>query len=312
MNGLLAVPLAAIPSPEQGVWHLGPFPIRAYALCIIAGIFVAVLMGDRRWQARGGREGTIADVAVWAVPFGVVGARLYHVLSSPDAYFGEGGDPLLALQIWRGGLGVWGGIALGAVGAWIACRRRGIPLPALGDAVAPGVAVAQALGRLGNWFNQEVFGRPTTLPWGLEIDPQHRPQGFEDYETFHPAFLYEFVWNLGVAALVLWADRRFRLGHGRAFALYVAAYTLGRLWIEALRIDDAELVLGLRLNIWTSVIVFTGAVTYFVVSARLRPGREDVVEPASAGADEPDREATGEPAEGREASNDSGRSGSAG
>ncbi len=305
-------PLLAIPSPEQGVWHLGPFPIRAYALCIIAGIVAAVVMGDRRWRERGGREGTVADIAVWAVPFGVIGGRIYHVLSSPDAYFGKGGDPLLALQIWKGGLGIWGAIALGGVGAWIGCRRHGIPLPAFADAVAPGVAVAQAIGRWGNWFNQELFGRPTSLPWGLRIDPEHRPEGFGDEQTFHPAFLYEFLWNLGVAGLVIWADRRFRLGHGRAFALYVAAYTLGRVWIEALRIDDAERVLGLRLNVWTSIVVFAGAVTYIAVSARLRPGREDVVEPASTGADDPDREATGQLAEARDLGKDSGRSGTAG
>ncbi|MDP9417303.1 MAG: prolipoprotein diacylglyceryl transferase [Actinomycetota bacterium] len=287
--------LAAIPSPDRGVWYVGPVPIRAYALCIIAGIVVAVMLGERRWQARGGREGTVSEVAVWAVPFGVVGGRLYHVLSSPDAYFGEGGDPLLAFQIWRGGLGIWGAIALGGVGAWIACRRRGIPLPAFGDAVAPGIALAQAIGRLGNWFNQELFGAPTDLPWGLRIDPENRPPGYTEVETFHPAFLYELLWNVGVAALVIWADRRFRLGHGRAFALYVAAYTAGRVWIEALRIDEAERVLGLRLNVWTSVIVFTAAVAYIVVSARLRPGREEQVEPSPERSDDAGRAETGAP-----------------
>ena len=273
--------LAAVPSPERGVWQLGPLPIRAYALCILAGIVLAIWLGERRWVARGGRPGTVSDVAVWAVPFGVLGGRLYHVLSSPDAYFGPGGNPLDALRIWEGGLGIWGAIPLGAVGAWIGCRRRGIPLPAFGDAVAPGVVLAQAVGRLGNWFNQELFGRPTSLPWALEIDPAHRPQGFEAYATFHPTFLYEALWNVGVAALVIWADRRLRLGHGRAFALYVAAYSAGRLWIESLRIDEAERVLGLRLNLWTGMLVFLGAVAYLLVSARLRPGRERVVEPGA-------------------------------
>jgi prolipoprotein diacylglyceryl transferase len=212
---------------------------------------------------------------MWAVPIGIVGARIYHVVTSPDAYFGEGGDPWAALQIWRGGLGIWGGIAFGALGTWIGCRRQGISTAAFGDAVAPGVVLAQAIGRLGNWWNQELFGRPTTLPWALEIDERNRPDGFEQFATFHPAFLYELLWNVGVAVLVIWADRRFRLGHGRAFALYVAAYTVGRGWIEALRIDEAEQVFGLRLNQWTSLLVFLGAVTYLVVSARLRPGRED-------------------------------------
>ncbi len=264
-----------IPSPEQGVWHLGPVPLRAYALCIIAGIIVAVWMGERRWVARGGRAGDVTEVATWMVPFGILGGRIYHVLTTPEPYFGTGGQPLHALYIWEGGLGIWGAIAFGGVGAWIGCRRRRIKLPPFADALAPGIAVAQAIGRLGNYFNQELFGRQTDLPWALEIDAAHRPDGYATIATYHPTFLYELLWNLGVAALVIWADRRFRLGHGRAFALYVAAYTVGRAWIEALRIDPANDILGLRLNLWTCLLVFIGAVTYFVVSALLRPGREE-------------------------------------
>jgi len=270
------VPLS-IPSPEQGVWHLGPVPLRAYALCIIAGIIVAVWLGERRWIARGGQVGEVTEVATWMVPFGILGGRIYHVITTPEPYFGDGGQPLHALYIWEGGLGIWGAIALGGVGAWIGCRRRRIKLPPFADALAPGIALAQAIGRLGNYFNQELFGRPTDLPWALEIDAAHRPDGYATVATYHPAFLYEALWNVGVAALVVWADRRFRLGHGRAFALYVAAYTVGRAWIEALRIDPANDILGLRLNLWTCLLVFLGAVTYFVVSARLRPGREDNV-----------------------------------
>jgi prolipoprotein diacylglyceryl transferase len=266
--------LASFPSPAEGVWHLGPFPVRAYALCIIAGIAVALWLGERRWVARGGRRGDVTEIATWMVPLGIVGGRVYHVISSPQAYFGEGGDPVSALYIWEGGLGIWGAITLGGVGAWIGCRRRGIPLPAFADALAPGIVLAQALGRLGNYFNQELFGRPTDLPWAVEIDPAFRPDGLADQVTYHPTFLYELLWNVGVAALVIWADRRFRLGHGRAFALYVAAYTVGRLWIEALRIDPANDVLGLRVNIWVSLLVLAGAVAYLVVSARRRPGRE--------------------------------------
>jgi prolipoprotein diacylglyceryl transferase len=269
------VPLS-IPSPAQGVWHLGPVPIRAYALCILLGIVFAVWFGQRRWEARGGQPGEVADVAMWAVPFGIVGGRVYHVLSSPQAYFGDGGDPVEALYIWEGGLGIWGAVALGAVGGWIGCRRRGLSTPAFADAIAPGIVIAQAIGRFGNYFNQELFGRPTDLPWALEIDAANRPAGLEERETYHPAFLYESLWNLGVAALVIWADRRFRLGHGRAFALYIAAYTVGRFWIEALRVDAANQVLGVRLNVLTSVVVFTGAMTYLVVSTRLRPGREEL------------------------------------
>jgi prolipoprotein diacylglyceryl transferase len=273
---------ASIPSPAHGVWHLGPVPIRAYALCIIVGVVVAVWLGERRWAARGGKAGQVTEVATWMVPFGIIGGRIYHVITTPEPYFGSGGRPLHALYIWEGGLGIWGAVALGGVGAWIGCRRRGIALPPFADAIAPGIAIAQAIGRFGNYFNQELYGRPTGLPWGLQIDPAHRPAGDSAATTFQPTFLYESLWDLGVAALVIWADRRFRLGHGRAFALYVAAYTVGRGWIEALRADPAHHLLGLRLNDWVSIVVFLGAVTYLVVSARRRPGREtlgeDVIE----------------------------------
>jgi prolipoprotein diacylglyceryl transferase len=261
--------LAAIPSPTQGVWELGPLPIRAYALCIVLGIVVCIWLTDKRFQARGGAPGDVLDIAVWAVPFGIIGGRLYHVITTPEPYFGEGGDPLRAFAIWEGGLGIWGAIALGAVGAWIACRRRGIPLPAFADALAPGLLVAQAIGRLGNWFNNELYGGPTDLPWGLTIHewadghavigPDGQPVVLG---TFQPTFLYEPLWNLAAAALVIWADRRFRLGHGRAFALYVASYCAGRIWIEMLRTDPAEHFFGIRLNVFTALVVGLLAVAY--------------------------------------------------
>jgi prolipoprotein diacylglyceryl transferase len=279
--------LATIPSPDRGVWHIGPIPIRAYALCIIAGIIVAIWWGDRRWVARGGTKGTVVDVAVFAVPFGLVGGRLYHVITDWYRYFGEGRNPINALKILDGGLGIWGAIALGALGAWIACRQKGIPLPALADAVAPGIVVAQAIGRLGNYFNQELYGAHTDLPWGLEIYQRINPDNPNDVlggvatghipladSPVHPTFLYELLWNLLVAALIVWADRRFRLGHGRVFALYVAGYTIGRCWIELMRTDDATHVFGVRINVWTSILVFLAAVTYFVL-ARKRGPRED-------------------------------------
>jgi prolipoprotein diacylglyceryl transferase len=271
----------SIPSPPEAVWQLGPVPVRAYALCILTGILVAIWIGNRRWIARGGAPGVVGDIAVWAVPFGIVGARLYHVATDWEAYFGPGANPVDAVKIWQGGLGVWGAIAMGVLGGWIGAKRRGVPLPPLADALAPGIVLAQAIGRFGNWFNQELFGRPTDLPWGLEIDPQFRPEQYADVETFHPTFLYEALWCVVVAMVLVWADRRFRMGHGRVFALYVALYTMGRSYIETLRVDPAREVLGLRVNVWTSVVLFVGAVIYIVVSARLRPGREELTPPAA-------------------------------
>src|SRR3954466_3067019 len=239
-----------IPSPAEGVWYLGPLPLRGYALCIIAGIIAAIWIGERRWVGRGGRPGEVTDLALWAVPFGVIGGRLYHVITDHDLYFGEGQSAVYALYIWRGGLGIWGAIALGGVGVWIGARRKGMRVPAVLDALAPGVLIAQAMGRLGNWFNQELFGRPSTEWWALKIDPQNRPPGYEQYATFQPTFLYESIWNVAAFFFVVWADRRFKLGHGRVMALYVMAYTLGRGWIETLRIDTAqnEHALALRPN----------------------------------------------------------------
>ncbi|PKH41488.1 prolipoprotein diacylglyceryl transferase [Nocardioides alpinus] len=284
------VTLMSIPSPSEGVWHIGPVPIRAYALCIIAGIVFAIWLGERRWVARGGRPGEVSDLAIWAVPFGLIGGRLYHVITDWHLYFGEGQDPITALYVWRGGLGIWGAVALGIVGIWIGARLRGIKLLPLLDALAPGVLVAQALGRWGNWFNQELYGRPTDLPWGLEIDVAHRPAQYLDVATFHPTFLYECLWNLAAFGVLIWLDRRFRLGHGRVAALYVMLYTAGRGWIENLRIDDVQMddVLGLRLNVWTSIVLFVAAALFFLWSARRHPGREEIVRTREPDADEAD------------------------
>ena len=272
--------LTYIPSPETGVWDLGPIPLRAYAMFIVLGIIVAVVLGNKRYEARGGRPGVITDIAIWAVPFGIVGGRLYHVLSDWQIYFGaEGRGFAAAFRIWDGGLGIWGAVILGGVGAWIGARRSGVVLPPIADAIAPGIALAQAIGRLGNYFNQELFGSPTTLPWGLEISPANRPEGYAEYATFHPTFLYESLWLVALALVVMWADRRFNLGHGRAFALYVLIYTVGRVWIEALRIDSANHILGVRLNVWTSILVGLGALAYLVISSRIRPGREVIAAP---------------------------------
>jgi len=278
--------LLSIPSPSDGVWDLGPVPIRGYALCIIAGILVAIWIGERRWAARGGTPGQIADLAIWAVPFGLVGGRLYHVVTDSHLYFGEGRNPVTALYIWRGGLGIWGAVALGALGVILGARAMNLRILPVLDAIAPGVLVGQALGRWGNWFNQELFGRPTDLPWALEIDSRHRPTDYLDEATFHPTFLYESLWCLAAFAVIVLVDRKLKLGHGRVVALYVMLYTMGRGWIETLRIDDVQLddVLGLRLNVWTSIVLFVAAAAYFLVSSRRAPGREESVlrDPSSA------------------------------
>ncbi|MCV7612188.1 prolipoprotein diacylglyceryl transferase [Micrococcus luteus] len=274
MTAALA-PLAAFPAPGWDGFQLGPVKIHAYALCIILGIVLALWLAERRWRARGGPEDRVLDIALWAIPFGFVGGRLYHVLSSPDRYFGPGfdgtGDPIQILYVWNGGLGIWGAIALGAVGAWIACRRYGVRLSAFADVVAPGILLAQAVGRWGNWFNQELFGGPTTAPWGLRVDADHPnfPAGLPADTLFHPTFLYESLWNLLGVAVLLLVDRRWRLRHGAMVWAYVAWYTAGRVWIEMLRIDDAEMVtlfgVTQRLNVWTSILVLVVGVAMLVL-----------------------------------------------
>ncbi|MBQ1038920.1 prolipoprotein diacylglyceryl transferase [Micromonospora sp. C81] len=268
-------PQAALPSPSTAVWQLGPVPIRAYALCIIAGIVLACWVTERRLRQRGVAPGAVLDIAVWAVPAGIIGARIYHVITSPEKYFGAGGEPMKAFAIWEGGLGIWGAVAGGALGAFIAARQLGIPFGVVADALAPGLPLAQAVGRLGNWFNNELFGGRTTLPWGLEIhrmDPDNPGHALRDDAgqpilepgLYQPTFLYEALWNLGVVALVLLLDRRLKLGRGRAFALYVMGYTAGRFWIELMRTDEANQILGVRLNVWTAALVFLGGLIYFV------------------------------------------------
>ncbi|MFT4395181.1 prolipoprotein diacylglyceryl transferase [Gordonia lacunae] len=284
--------LAYLPSPPQGVWDIGPFPLRAYALCIIVGIIVAVWWGNRRWMARGGQDGEVLDVAIWAVPFGLIGGRLYHVITDWKTYFGADAlkEPIDTLKIWDGGLGIWGAVALGAVGAWIGARRRGIRLPAFGDAIAPPILLAQAIGRVGNYFNQELYGRETTLPWGLEIYERQNAAGYSDpglidgvsngvvVAVVHPTFLYELLWNVLIVVLLVVVDRYFRIGHGRLFALYVAGYCLGRFFVELLRDDRAAVandIAGIRPNLFTAALVFLAAIIYFVVAPK---GREQGLE----------------------------------
>lgn len=268
---------ATLPSPTVGVIELGPLTLHAYALCILAGIAAAIWIGDRRMRDRGGEPGLVLDVAMWAVPFGIVGGRLYHVITTPQPYFGDGGHPADALKIWQGGLGIWGAIALGALGAWLGLRKEGVGFLTFADAVAPGVLVAQAIGRWGNWFNNEIHGEETDLPWALEIHRWDSSAGRAVVDaagepvvlgTFHPTFLYESLFLLALAILLLVVDRRRRLAPGQVLGLYVAGYPVGRIIIEMMRTDAANTILGLRVNIWTSIVVFVLGVVIYVVCGR--------------------------------------------
>jgi prolipoprotein diacylglyceryl transferase len=280
------MPLAYLPSPPSPYLDLGPLMIHWYAITAILGILAGALIGRRRWAARGGDPEAITDVLMLAVPLGILGGRLYHVATSWQLYFAAGAHPIQALYIWDGGLGIWGAIAGGTLGAWIAARRRGMNFAALADALAPGTLVGMAIGRLGCWFNQELYGRPSTLPWALHIDPAHRPAATPYLATYQPTFAYEALWDLAAAAFVIWAERRFRLDRGRVFALYVAAYTAGRGWIETLRIDPANHILGLRLNIWTSLILFIAAASFLYLRRAGRAGTAPAATaPATAGAE---------------------------
>ena len=280
-----------LPSPSSGSVHLGPLQLRAYGLMIALGVVAAVSLTGRRLEKAGyGRRDDIAAVAMWAVPAGVIGSRIYHVMTDWKSFQGRWFD---VVKIWQGGLGIWGGIALGVVvGLW-AARRRGVqPAHALW-AAAPALPLAQAIGRWGNWFNQELFGRPTTLPWGLKIDPAHRPDRYASSATFHPTFLYESLWNFALCGALLWIDRRFRPKAGRLFAMYVAGYTFMRFFIERLRVDTASLVFGLRVNEWVSGIVFVVAVLYLLATrGQKRPEREP--ETAGDGTGDSDADPDGE------------------
>ncbi len=261
-----------IPSPTVAVWQLGPLPIRAYAMCILAGIVVALWITNKRLIARGHRPGVAFDIASWAVPFGIVGGRIYHVITSPQAYFGEGGDPVRAFFIWEGGLGIWGALALGVVGSIIGARRAGVPAVDFLDAVAPAWLVSQAIGRLGNYFNNELYGGPTSLPWGLRVHEWDQSAGRAVLDAagnpvvigvVHPTFLYELVFCLVLAAVILRWERRRHPAPGQVFAAAIMGYPVGRIVVEFMRTDEANRILGLRLNVWTCLIVFALGVWLF-------------------------------------------------
>jgi prolipoprotein diacylglyceryl transferase len=286
--------LTGIPSPEISYIDLGPVRVHFYALFILTGIVIATALADSKLHKRGAERGSMLDIALWAVPFGILGGRFFHVITHPDDYFYEGADLLATLRIWEGGLAIYGAISIGAIGAFIGARQLGIRFLTVADAVAPGILIAQGVGRLGNFFNEELFGLPTELPWGLQISSTNPayPNGLPEGLLFHPTFLYEMVWNLTGAALILLLAARLNLQWGKVFALYLIVYSTGRIWIESIRIDPSEIILGLRVNIWSALIGLTLGILILLVQSRRHPGLEPSIwmngrEPAPEGTTEP-------------------------
>ena len=263
--GFASVPLAYIPSPEHGIVHIGPLPLHAYGLMLAIGVLAATFVAEKRWAKFGNDPREIGQLAIPVVIAGVVGARVYHLFTGYDW---DRNGIAGTVQIWKGGLSIWGVLAGGAIAVIIVGRRMHLDVLRLMDAIAPGLALAQAIGRWGNYFNQELFGRPTTVPWALKIDVSHRPAGYVQYTTFHPTFLYESLWCLAVFGILLWGEKRFRFKRGQTFALYLALYTFGRIWFEALRIDDASKIFGIRFNLLLSAALCVLGVVLFVVWGR--------------------------------------------
>jgi prolipoprotein diacylglyceryl transferase len=279
---------AYLPSPSGNGLSIGPMRLHLYGLVIAIGIAAAVWLSQRRWEHIGGKQGTMASLALWGVPGGLIGARVYSLATSWQV--DTGGHWVRAFEIWQGGLGIWGAVIGGIAFGYIGARRAGLPPRPLLDCIAPAFALGQAIGRWGNYFNQELFGRPSKLPWALRIDLRNRPPGYTQYSTFQPTFLYECLWDLAVLGLVIWAERRFRIRRGYLITVYAALYTFGRFWTEYLRIDNAHRFGGLRLNDWTSVLVFAASVIVLLVWGRARPGDDcagDPLPPGSAGARAP-------------------------
>lgn len=288
----------SIPSPDPVLsqFQIGPLTIHTYALCILTGIVVAVIIAQRRLVARGGQAGQVIDIILWAVPLGIVGARFYHVFTHGGDYFFPGANLWDVFAIWDGGNAIYGGLIGGAVGALIGCRRAGIRLWSFADVLAPAMLVAQAIGRLGNWFNHELFGLPTTLPWGLEILPTDSmfPDDLPAGTLFHPLFLYEMIWNLIGVAVILFLERRFQLRWGKVWALYMIWYGLGRSWLEAIRIDPtSDSFIGIPANIWASFVAIALGIVLFVVQARRHPEPEPSILRDTEGDAEVDVHATG-------------------
>jgi len=268
--------LASIPSPAVSYIDIGPLRVHFYALCIIAGIVVATLMTNHRLTKRGAEPWVVIDIGLIAVPLAIICARIYHVVTHWTFYFGPGKNPLSALYIWEGGIAIYGALIGGAVGALIGCRWTGVRFWSFADALAPGIIIAQAMGRLGNYFNHELFGLPTDLPWGLEIESSNPafPAGLPAGTLFHPTFLYEMIWNLLGAAVLLWAGHRFRMQWGRLFGLYLVWYSAGRIVWETIRIDPSDVFLGLRTNVWAAIFGVVVGVVVLIVQKRRHPGLE--------------------------------------
>jgi len=280
--------LSSIPSPSVSYFDVGPLRIHFYAVFILIGIAVAIFLGNRRLVSRGGEKWVVLDVALWTVPFGLIGARLFHVVTHPTDYFGPGKNMLEIFAIWNGGLAIFGGLILGAFGAYVGCRQAGIRFLSFADAIAPGVLLAQAIGRWGNYFNQELFGKPTDLPWAIEITRPNLaiPTGLPESSVFHPTFFYEFLWSVFGLAVLLFLDKRFDLRWGRLFAVYLAYYSIGRFCIEGIRIDPSEIFLGLRTNQWSALLTVLVAIGLFVYSRRTHTGTESSIYNAKKAAEE--------------------------
>jgi prolipoprotein diacylglyceryl transferase len=271
--------LNSIPSPDVSSFEVGPIRVHFYALFILIGIALAIWIGSRRFKQRGGQAGMILDIALWAVPFGIVGGRIFHVVTHWDDYIYPGADLTKVFAVWEGGLAIFGALLLGSVGAFIGARTAGIKFLAFADAIAPGVLVAQAVGRIGNYFNNELFGLPTTLPWGLEISTSNPayPAGLPAGVLFHPTFLYELIWNLMGFAVLIWLDRKLKLRWGQMFAAYLITYSIGRAFVESIRIDPSEVFFGLRTNVWSAIFGIAIGLALFVWSRRKNKQEETSV-----------------------------------
>jgi prolipoprotein diacylglyceryl transferase len=271
--------IASLPSPSVSDIAVGPFIIRFYALFIILGIVLAIIVSALRLQQRAAKAGVAIDIAIWTVPIGIIGARFYHVATHLNDYFGAGKNPVSVFYVWEGGLAIYGGLLFGALGAYIGARQAGIKFFAYADALVPGLLLAQAVGRWGNYFNSELFGQPTTLPWGLEIpmsNPAY-PVGLPDGELFHPVFLYESIWSLLGIAVLLFIEKRFNLQWGKLFAAYLVYYSLGRVFIESIRLDPAYVLFGLRTNVWSAIAGIVVGLVLFVYLGRKHTGLEQSI-----------------------------------